>query len=886
MFIHVKHRNRDVIGDIDSLLHFIDITTESTGKSDQVVILSSPMDDITRHAWKLSQIRQFRITDLGISIEFCPNCYKTHTPQHRSFNLFIKSSEINICVEFLCRKAKARAVTESLDNYITIYKIQDHHCATPNPPSTPPPPPVPMKPNSDRPPMPPRIHPRFGYLDGPSAEPYTVKASSRINPPSSFRLCDMVSPYKITSRIVINNDGTVSHESTVLGHLGGKLDRSPLKPMRSSKQTKSKRSTNQHQDLQNSISLLPPKNVPRRRHPSPKETTPVTSTDENDGDYVNINNGSDEEYENDWCPAASSDPVQQHKPLSYIEPVPSKENLLDIDDVNTDYVNVPEVVDSSNASDYINVTDFLNPSVSTALDSSNTNTLDSSTTNIPTTNTLDSSTINALDSSTSIVCSKSPTPEVEDDSDTTDRDYINVTEILKEISSPLPLVSPPDMLGNQMPARPVIRQRALKPRNSKSNLVLVSKPEAKVFPSSNTSSIPISGVPLPKPRTLSSVSTDLQRATFNLASVPQKLKPEPASIPPYLPPKRALTVKPFSNKSLFESSKVSPGLINKKTVPEKASTVKLSTDILPLKFSQVSPKLVNEETVFVKPPSNHLPSKSSGVSPEITNESEKAPTVKPPSDTRFTKPTKVSPRIASEETAPDEASISKIPREKPHLKAVKNPPMISPKPIKKPKTTISKPLQQQQQQEYKHKQEEQPIEQHQLEHLHYHQCHDHQQQQQQKHQQKWLQQQQIQQQQKTQLIQQQQLQLQHQQQQQQQQDVKSTVPTKSINTKIVKKHKAPPSAPKRSSSLSSTTHDETNTVKSISNLTFATKAPHTIDFAPEQHINTHPSSDSSFKNQPADITVKQEGQVKHKKKAPLPPSKAKSQPPEGNNITM
>ena len=1037
MFIHVKHRNRDVVNDIDSLLHFIDITTESTGKSDQVLILSSPLDDITRHAWKLSQIRQFRITDLGISIEFCPNCYKTHTPQHRSFNLFIKSSEINICVEFLCRKAKARAVTESLDNYITIYKIVDHHCLTPNPPTTPPPPPVPMKPNFDRPPLPPRIHPRFGYLNGPSAEPsaepYTTKATSRMNPPSSIRLCDIVSPYKITSRIVINNDGTVSHESTVLGHLGGKLDRSPLKPMRSSKQTKSERSTQQHQDLQNSISLLPPKNVPRHRHPSPKETTPVTSADENDGDYVNVNNNSDEEYENDWCPAASSDHVQQHKPLSYIEPVPSKENLLNIDDVSNDYVNVPEVVDSSNvSSDYINVTDFLGPLVSTTLESSNTNMLDSSATNLPnlsTANTLDSSatvtldsstTVNALDSSTSIACSKSPTPEVENDLDSIDKDYINVTEILKEISSPLSLVSLPDFVGNQTPARPVIRQRALKPRDSKSNLVIVSKPEAKVFPSSNTSSKPkpISRVPLPKPRTLSSSSAENQGATFNSASVPQNLKPKPACNSSYLPPKRALTVKPSSNKPFFEPSRVCPSLINKETVPEKASAVKSSGDIIPSKIFKVSPTLVNEKTVVVKLPSNYLPSKSSGISPKLINAPEKASTVKPPSDELFTIPPKVSPIIIKEETIPDEASTLKTPGEKPQLKPVKNLPTVSPKPIRKSKATISKPLQQQQLQEQKHKQQEQPKVQHQLEHLqkkHCHQYHQQQkqqlpqqqqqqqqqqlpqqqqqlpqqqqqkqqqlprqqlqqkqqllpqqqqqqkqqqlpqqrlqqkqqqlpqqqqqkqqqlprqqlqqkqqqlpqqqkqqqlprQQQQQKQHQKWQQQllyeqrqeqqqllkqeqhqlqqqqqllqqqQQMQQRQQPQLLQQQQL-----QQKRQRKEVDSTIPTKSINTEVFKKHKTPPSAPKRSSSLSSTNHDEAKTVKSISNLIVATKAPRTIDSVPEQHISTHPSSDSSFKNQPADITAKQEGQVKRKKKAALPTPKAKSQPPEGNSVTI
>ena len=558
-FIHVKHRSKDVIGDIDSLLHFIDITTESTGKSDQVLLLSSPLDDITRHAWKVSQIRQFRITDLGISIEFCPNCYKTHTPQHRSFNLFIKSSEINICVEFLCRKVKARAVAESLDNYITIYKIQDHNCPTPDPPTTPPPPPLPMKPNSDRPPVPARIHPRFGYLNGPSAEPCAVQPYPRMKESPSTRLRNLVSPYKITSRIVINNDGSVSHESTVLGHLGGMMDRSPMVPMRKSKKAKAlnlraKKSTEKHQDLQNSISLLPPKNVPRRRCPS-SVLTPTDELDDSHGDYINVKsiNDSDEDYENDWCTSAPSDPVQLHKPLSYIEPVSSKENLVTDDDANGDYVDVPEVVDSLNTSlDYVNIPDSLNVTdCSNALDSS-------------ASATLDSSTVNTLDSSTSLAHSDLPIQEVESDSDIMDSDYINVTEILKEINPPIPLASPTRAVTNTALARPVIKKRTLRSMNSKSNLgvskpVPTTKPKV-ITPSDASLSKPVSGVPSPKPRRLSSKSSAV---SFELPStgIPSNLKSvslkssEQASNASHLLPDKASTVTSTNNRP---PPKVSP----------------------------------------------------------------------------------------------------------------------------------------------------------------------------------------------------------------------------------------------------------------------------------------------------------------------------------------
>ena len=335
----MKHQSRDVTNHIDSLLHFINITTESTGKSDQVLVLSSPLDDITRHAWKVSQIRQFRITDLGVSIEFCPICYKIHTPQHKSFNLFIRPSDINVCVEFLCKKTNAHALTKSLNNY--IFRIQDHHCPTPNPLFIPPPPPLPSMLKSDRPPVPPRIYPRFGYLNGPPAEPYAPQAYLEKKPAPKVKFDDMVCPYRITNKIVINSDGSISHESTVLGHLGNRTDKLPLTPIRSGKQANSKleasnlfptKSSQMHRHLKNSVSssFLPPRNVlrfPPKNFESTKYPSPVELSSNNTCD--------EEDYENEWF---SSDPIQQHKTQSYIEPLLSKEYL----DGGTDYVSMPD----------------------------------------------------------------------------------------------------------------------------------------------------------------------------------------------------------------------------------------------------------------------------------------------------------------------------------------------------------------------------------------------------------------------------------------------------------------------------------------------------------------------------------------------------------------
>ena len=913
-FIHVKHRSKDVLGDIDSLMHFIDITTESTGKSDQVLLLSSPLDDITRHAWKVSQIRQFRITDLGVCIEFCPNCYKTHTPQHRSFNLFIKSSEINICVEFLCRKTNARAVAESLDNYITIYKIQDHHCRTPDPPTTSPPPPLPTKRNIDRPPMPPRIHPRFGYLNGAPAEPYAAQTYSRMKQASSVRLCDMVSPYKITSRIVINNDGSVSHESTVLGHLGGRMDRPPITPMRKSRQandkanSRHKRSTKKHQDLQNSIFLLPPKNVPRPRCPSPILTPIKHADDVIDGDYENIN-GSDEDYENEWCPSAPSDPVQRHKPLSYIEPVSLKENLAADDDVSGDYINVPEVVDSVNTTlDYINIPDCLN-----VTDSSNT--LDSSAST-----TLDSSTVNTLDSATFIAQSESPTQEVESDSDANDNVYINVTEILKEISPPLPLAAPTPTVRNPTIIRPIIKRRTLKSMNSKSNLMVFSKPDpttkVKVTTPSDALSKPVSGVPSPKPRkSLSKVSKN-QAVSFHFPSVPSKLESvtlkssEQASNASCLIPDKASTVTP-SDKPLPKPSNSLPK-VSPKPVKKHHTTIsrhpQLQQKHQQQQEHQQQEPVKGHQTIISKPP--QLQQKH-----QQQQEHQQQELVKE-HQTIISKP----PQLQQQHQQQQENQVQQPAKR--HQTTTSRPPQPQQQhqqqhqlqqPVKKHQTTISTPpqlqqqyLQQQenllqqheqlQQQQHKESQEHQELQEHQLQqHLQKQQQQHYQQEQEHLHEQQHVQKNKQQQPKVKQLQQQLQKQQQHlqtsqqQQQQQQQQHVdivaSKTVSASSISTQIIKKPKTPPSAPRRTCSLALNVHSKNDPSKSSSSLTMTNTVAHIADslqHKPEQHTSSQFVSDAaygSFANQPAN-------QTKRKKKVPLPTPKATSQPPPEGNIVI
>lgn len=250
---HVKHRSKDGMVDEDALLQFTDVSTEGVKKPDQILMLSSPLDDITRHAWRVSQIRQFRITDLGISIEFCINCYRTYKPHPKSFNLFVHTSVLNACVKFICKSIPTVSKGEAFNSFVTIYKIQDHHCSLPAPPSRPPPP-IPSL-TDDRPPIPSRDHPRFGYLSGPPARPLPNNSG-------------LVSPYKVTNKIVINNDGTISQESTVFGYRGSFSTIIPTQPPRKLHQAETntfpqKKAVPNSKHGGTSVQLLPPKYIKR-----------------------------------------------------------------------------------------------------------------------------------------------------------------------------------------------------------------------------------------------------------------------------------------------------------------------------------------------------------------------------------------------------------------------------------------------------------------------------------------------------------------------------------------------------------------------------------------------------------------------------------------------
>ena len=420
--------------DEDALLQFITISSQGSKNPDQILVLSSPLDDITRHAWRVSQIRQFRITDLGISIEFCHNCYRTHIPQHKSFNLFVHTSILNSCVEFICENTHAVACSETFNNFITVYGMQDHHCPAPAFP----PPPVPSTGIDNRPPIPSRDYPRYGFLKSPHAKPFLKHPY-------------MVSPYKITSRIVINDDGSVNHESTILGHCGSKFGPNPLIPPRKQNAVRQpkvdkaicflQQSATHHKLSRNaSVRLLPPKNIKRTN-----VTTPHSNVGYNDGD----DDDDDDVYQDSWI-ANQEDSIHMH-PSKLSQLPPSHDNLS-----NTNNLKV-QIVDQVSAP---------------------------------------SSCINGT---------RLPSADSGDDAlDLLDRDYINVQNILIEL----------DVKSVPKPPKPTIKKRTFKLIRTEvgiHNSVARCRPPIK--PRKLSLNLATSPKPIPRRRTLASLtcSSPLQK---------------------------------------------------------------------------------------------------------------------------------------------------------------------------------------------------------------------------------------------------------------------------------------------------------------------------------------------------------------------------------------
>ena len=474
---HVKYRSRDGMVDEDALLQFADISTQGAKNQDKILLLSSPLDDITRHAWRVSQIRQFRITDLGISIEFCHNCYRTHIPQYRSFNLFVHTSVMNTCVEFICKNTQATACSEMFGSFVTIYRIQNHHCPVLNPPSTPPPP-VPPANNDNRPPIPSRDYPRFGYLNGPCAKP-------RLRHPN------LVSPYRITNKIVINDDGSVSQESTILGHRGNTLSPNPLKPPRKQDHTKTDNTKDLskqkiiHRNLHRHRSgrLLPPKDIKRTSAPLKNIIKPAPTRHMGDND----NDNDDEVYQESWM--AAEDYVHMYPGLLQAPLSPA-------------VVDNEEDWESWIAEGYVHMhPDLFQPPAVDNLKASHDNSKGAVQTvnQVPEAPTSDS---------------HSPSVDTSDDDDELDfidREYINIQNILIELDVK-------SVQTSQGSVKPPIKKRTfklIKTENETQDSVTRNKPHVK--PRKISLNLPASPKPIPRRRTITTSQVSPLQKEFDFS---------------------------------------------------------------------------------------------------------------------------------------------------------------------------------------------------------------------------------------------------------------------------------------------------------------------------------------------------------------------------------
>ena len=448
---HVRYRSRDGMVEEDALLQFADILTQGSKNQDQILLLSSPLDDITRHAWRVSEIRQFRITDLGISIEFCHNCYRTHIARYKSFNLFVHTPVMNACIEFICKNTQAVACSEMLNSFITIYRIQNHQCPIFNPPSTPPPP-VPPANIDNRPPIPCRGYPRFGYLSGPCAKP-------------RLRYPDLVSPYKITNKIVINDDGSISHESTILGHRANSSNPNPLKPPRKQKivqQPKTDKAEDfqqqkvMHRKLHRNTSgkLLPPKDIKRTNVPMKNISKPAPTHLKLDMDG---DDDKDEVYQESWI----ADEGYVHMYPGLFQPPLSP------------------VVDNLKAS-------HDNPKVQIVNQVS-----------VPRSNSTHSPSVDSSD----------------DELDFIDREYINIQNILIELD----VKNIPKSQGN---TKPPIKKRTFKLIRTEVETRHTNRPPIK--PRKTSINLPVSPKPIPRRRTTSSHTSPIQNKFDILEPVKQE----------------------------------------------------------------------------------------------------------------------------------------------------------------------------------------------------------------------------------------------------------------------------------------------------------------------------------------------------------------------------
>ncbi len=117
----------------------VNLPLHRVGQLDRVIVLASPINDINMHAWDLNQVKRFVELDIGIRVDLCFLCTRTHSPA--AFTLILEKRFIKDCISFLCREAHIMDQPVE-DNGLLLYTLP-HACRSSPPPCQPAPPPPP-----------------------------------------------------------------------------------------------------------------------------------------------------------------------------------------------------------------------------------------------------------------------------------------------------------------------------------------------------------------------------------------------------------------------------------------------------------------------------------------------------------------------------------------------------------------------------------------------------------------------------------------------------------------------------------------------------------------------------------------------------------------------
>lgn len=82
----------------------VNLPKHSVGQLDRVLVLASPVNDVNLYAWSLDRVKRFMTIEAGIQMELCPSCMGKH---HKKIITFLLSPDFREdCMAFLLRELR------------------------------------------------------------------------------------------------------------------------------------------------------------------------------------------------------------------------------------------------------------------------------------------------------------------------------------------------------------------------------------------------------------------------------------------------------------------------------------------------------------------------------------------------------------------------------------------------------------------------------------------------------------------------------------------------------------------------------------------------------------------------------------------------------------